>query len=627
MLGMDQLKTIRGVVDVLGLSLNDYHVGKGIHQALISAIVGEPINVLWMADNSIPVSDKYRSAALDCVESATDLAKKDSLSSEPLVLTTRRAIQLHATCLSGLKGGEGTHAAVDVFIQPLLARPLLDTLLLAVMLYRTSVPSVPDAKTTTIQQSCSADDLASALTARYYERNPTEPEVKMADISDEAVKEDSNTDTTDRESTLTVTCKWILVARLSQLVAMSATKAALRHSRTGDGGKAPSGDQSIGGELPLADLVRKMYVDTDMFISGGSCGPATREEVNSIILEWLQFVRAAAHLLLRSHFDSRTEYASNESSYVHVFNFHRSNSASSSFDFLQPLQHTMPDDPLVLQADTVVNHLASVDLLELLQTEDAPVDGKTDGVEKKEFFLGDSLLRMNIKWLRALTGSTDAPSTAPGVSRDICGTSELIAELTQHIFEDTLCDSLMPYRATSSSNIRSTFVTTGFLGYTRPDWDRNRFVPCTSWSNDMVKRNAAAMSCRLGLYSQPSSAMKKDSAVHELLPLHRRKIYEFPESYTMFHQQIRSMCEYEYPAVCLCCGLVLDAGMSCYLCMIRSFVTCVIIVVIKIAGGKAECTKHVPFCSGDAGAFFLLQVQEPILPQYIIVSIDSVHLD
>jgi hypothetical protein len=39
-------------------------------------------------------------------------------------------------------------------------------------------------------------------------------------------------------------------------------------------------------------------------------------------------------------------------------------------------------------------------------------------------------------------------------------------------------------------------------------------------------------------------------------------LVKFPDSYTNLHAQISSMCQFEYPAVCLMCGVVLDAGVS-----------------------------------------------------------------
>jgi hypothetical protein len=58
-----------------------------------------------------------------------------------------------------------------------------------------------------------------------------------------------------------------------------------------------------------------------------------------------------------------------------------------------------------------------------------------------------------------------------------------------------------------------------------------------------------------------------------------------PRSYTMLHGRISELCdgEIDFPALCLTCGLVLDAG------------------------GHGNCSTHSTLCTGDSGAFFLLQ--------------------
>lgn len=58
-----------------------------------------------------------------------------------------------------------------------------------------------------------------------------------------------------------------------------------------------------------------------------------------------------------------------------------------------------------------------------------------------------------------------------------------------------------------------------------------------------------------------------------------------PKEYTKLHATICSLSEYKYdfPAMCLVCGAILDAG------------------------GKQQCCLHAQDCSGEAGIFFLLQ--------------------
>jgi hypothetical protein len=62
-------------------------------------------------------------------------------------------------------------------------------------------------------------------------------------------------------------------------------------------------------------------------------------------------------------------------------------------------------------------------------------------------------------------------------------------------------------------------------------------------------------------------------------------LISLPEAYTKLHGQLCAQCDYEYPALCLMCGAVLDAG------------------------GKGQCTAHVRACGADSGVMFLLQVR------------------
>jgi Proteolysis_6 C-terminal len=59
---------------------------------------------------------------------------------------------------------------------------------------------------------------------------------------------------------------------------------------------------------------------------------------------------------------------------------------------------------------------------------------------------------------------------------------------------------------------------------------------------------------------------------------------DLPESYTQLHSLISSKNVYDRPCICLVCGALFD---------------------VKIPG---SCAKHMPFCSGDIGVFFLVQV-------------------
>lgn len=528
---MDQLKAVRGVTDVLGLCLSDFYIAKGVHQALMSAIFGDTVNVLWMADNSIPVSDSFKSAAVDCVESALDICKRDSMTIEPLVLTARRAIQLYATCLGGTTSSSGG----EIFVQPLLARPLLDTLVLAVMLHRTyrfvNDSDCKDGKNPflKINTTDASDD---AVAGSYLERN----------VKDKAMRDNLGLAHLTEDANFSVICKWIALARLSQLTVMAATKDVL-------GGQFDEiSTVTKDADLPLVALVRQMY-DSVLLSIGGRDSKVRKdniiETIIKIILDWLTFLRSSIHLLLRCHFDAKISETVSKNPHVHIFNYRNSDSDSN---FLLPLQQDLPSKVEDLTAHIIMDHLAAFDILELLE---APgTNSAHQGTN-----LSAELLRMNDKWLQALVFTT-APTELLQKSLRVYGTCDLAPELGQHVFGGSLCDSLYHAGFPGAEKVYHSFVSTGFVGYLPPDWAQHVFAEITT-DISVAMQNATAVAVRMRIMHHGAPK----TLFFGLAPRYRRQIYEFPKSYTMFHQQIRSMCDHEYPAVCLTCGQILNAGM------------------------------------------------------------------
>jgi Proteolysis_6 C-terminal len=56
-----------------------------------------------------------------------------------------------------------------------------------------------------------------------------------------------------------------------------------------------------------------------------------------------------------------------------------------------------------------------------------------------------------------------------------------------------------------------------------------------------------------------------------------------PAAYTTLHAQVKELAPYEFPAICMTCSQILDAG------------------------GTGQVTAHCRVCSADGGAAFLLQ--------------------
>jgi len=61
------------------------------------------------------------------------------------------------------------------------------------------------------------------------------------------------------------------------------------------------------------------------------------------------------------------------------------------------------------------------------------------------------------------------------------------------------------------------------------------------------------------------------------------QLIDLPPEYTQLHSAITSLCDYEYPALCLVCGAILNAN------------------------GSRQCCLHTMECGGEGGIFFLLQ--------------------
>jgi len=61
------------------------------------------------------------------------------------------------------------------------------------------------------------------------------------------------------------------------------------------------------------------------------------------------------------------------------------------------------------------------------------------------------------------------------------------------------------------------------------------------------------------------------------------RLMKLPRAYTEFHSDVKSLCSYDSPAICLLCGCILNGG------------------------GLGLVTEHCKTCSKDSGVFFLLQ--------------------
>lgn len=92
-------------------------------------------------------------------------------------------------------------------------------------------------------------------------------------------------------------------------------------------------------------------------------------------------------------------------------------------------------------------------------------------------------------------------------------------------------------------------------------------------------------------FSNSSNDIVNDIIYYRSLypPIKKPTLITMPNSYTIFHSTLSSICNYEFPCVCMSCGAVLDAS------------------------GKGHCASHLALCSPDNGLIFLLQDCEMLL--------------
>jgi len=87
------------------------------------------------------------------------------------------------------------------------------------------------------------------------------------------------------------------------------------------------------------------------------------------------------------------------------------------------------------------------------------------------------------------------------------------------------------------------------------------------------------------------------------VPMRRSGLVALPDSYTQLHGEISKLTDIEYPALCLVCGCIINAGD-----LISILPQYILLIVCSEGTGKGECSRHALLCSPEASVFFLLQV-------------------
>ena len=103
---------------------------------------------------------------------------------------------------------------------------------------------------------------------------------------------------------------------------------------------------------------------------------------------------------------------------------------------------------------------------------------------------------------------------------------------------------------------------------------------------EAVVLSAPQVHPRRGPFSLPEWAPSRDLLRLQLRwprVFAARSLVRLPKAYTSFHTAVKGRCPFELPAVCLCCGAIVDGN------------------------AKGKATMHARQCSADAGVIFLLQ--------------------
>ena len=528
----DTAGAFKSVVDSIGLAMHSLDISEGIHRCLIAAVGGEKINALWMSDNSVPLSNKLTEAAINCIQ---NLENTDILDhSDSLIVAVRRVVQIYGTILSE----DNDNAKEDPrsnFVKPLLARPLLETVVLALSLHRTQLEtlSLTDLQTDNVHSilrvnSNPTNDIAAALAGAYLDGERSGDTARSFDY-EKCPGSPAPTAASAAQNNLLNVIRWIVMGRLVQLVCSSTCKRVSKMmSSSSEILETKIPDES---ELPLRRLIVELENIILRIISGrdldtGETSRLSEEfyfddyEFDRILIDWTQFIRNVLHLLTRCHLDDEL-----------------------SFSQLQLDKLPKEFSVSKLNMDDVELALNSIGLSSLLT--------RTP--------LFESLFTVAKKWIRALFDVPDS-SNELWTADPLLSTADIVTHLKQYIDSSGQLGQFI----VNDKSAYDTLITHQFLKYSHPSWRAFRGRNVDSFDADkMIVDNLKAMGDRLSIATNTKDGeiISRESIFVSPLDLSSKlELFQFPESYTAFHQRVSSLCTFDYPAICLTCGLILNAG-------------------------------------------------------------------
>lgn len=517
--------SFKNIVDSIGLAMHSLDITEGIHRCLMAAIGGDQVNVFWIADNSVPVSNKVKDEAQSCLQSIDSL---DCLyNSDSLKIMVRRVLQIYGTVISDDLAKEDPRSN---FVKPLLARPLLETVVLVLSMYRTRLEKVSNS-------DLRLDNIHSVLRVNS---NPThEIAAALADAYlDGELKGESlhaqDYDNSSASNHFFHVIRWIVMGRLVQIVLLSSCKrismnlsssSNTHESKRPDYSELPMHGLLVELENIILEVVFGVAIDSSLKIPNDCY--LDDNDLNRILTDWMQFIRSVLHLLTRCH-------------------------KIDELSFWQFQLDKLPREFAIskLSEAEVVLTLNSIGLSSLLT--------RTP--------LAESLILVARKWIGALLGFPDS-------SKDLRESSSCLS--TVHIatvFKECIESSAqLGQFIVSNRSWYENLTTHPFLEYSHANWKKYRgFDVDTCVDSSIVADNLKAICGRLGIVTVKNigkAARNANICIHPTDLSRKLEIFHFPESYTEFHQRVGSLCAFEYPAICLTCGLILNAGIA----LARSF--------------------------------------------------------
>lgn len=533
--GTDDLRYINKAVDALASVIHCYDIHNVLDYAVMKALLGSTTRRTVLHHSECHT----QTVAARCFKSW--LPRKHNPTAA--ALQSKLTMSTDSNKSSDVGGVTGEHCT------PLLEMPLLDCIILCVAISK-SAPTPTSSQTTDSMDTVSCKSDASSNNndcdnSNYY--NPL-----------------WNTEHSYR---------WICLARLVQLLLLS-NNSEIENNRTGIESSATSSSSSfVISEWPcLAGYLLQLLHMVETKSLDNSFHRPTSVQLREILWQWLVFLRTTAHLLYRIRGIPSSE-------------IHRHSCLLSADCWLEvAAEGVLLQNSSELRAEHLRQHLVMLSMEDLLDITplQQPCDASNNNDDDVNITSRTGLLSISIAanwvddWLRYT-------ATATTISNS-CNEQQVPTESLKSCDVDTITDSIINDKK-------------------------------IAFAERKVSSDVAAFPVVLiptsGNTSQQQQLLLQDSYL--CYPRSERPaLINLPEEYTKLHADImnsisnhpaaQELCNswknnsnstansnsllkpFEFPALCLICGAVVDAG------------------------GRGQCAAHCMQCGGESGIFFLLQV-------------------